>query len=52
MKENLIKKHCTSRRKIDRIAKNLGLSANGSRADVLNRIKSCSYSQIVKATRS
>jgi len=48
MKEYLIKKHLTTRSKIDYIAKQLSINPVGSRASLLLQIKQKPYSQILK----
>lgn len=49
MKKTLIAKFCTTRKKIDELAKNLDLSAVGAREKILESIGQQSYSKIKKA---
>lgn len=49
MKEKLLSKHLTSRKRIDEIATKLGVSKIGSRSEIVLRISQKSYSEIKKA---
>lgn len=49
MKENLLKGKLESRKSIDSLAKKLNLSCVGTRDQVVERIKSCSYKSIKNA---
>ncbi len=49
MKTILIKKHCTTRAKIEKIAKSLNVGLIGSREHLLSEISKKSYSEIKKA---
>lgn len=49
MKDKLIENHLTTRVKIDKVAVKLNINSVGSRIDIVNKIKECSYSAIKNA---
>jgi len=51
MKQNLIIQICTSRKRIDQLAINLGLSKIGSREQVIQKIKEQSFSAIKNTSK-